>query len=77
MLNPKFTLNTKLILIISNYKNIFAKGYAPNWSEEVFLINKIKNTAPWTYIINDLKGEEIIVTFYGKELQKTSLGQKQ
>ena len=77
MLNPKFTLNTKLILIISNYKNIFAKGYAPNWSEEVFLINKIKNTAPWTYIINDLKGEEIIGTFYGKELQKTSLGQKQ
>ena len=45
---------------ISKYKNIFAKGYTPNWSEEVFVISKIKNTVPWTYIINDLNGEEII-----------------
>ena len=36
---------------ISKYKNIFAKGYSPNWSEEVFLISKIKNTVPWTYFI--------------------------
>ena len=56
---------------ISKYKNIFAKGYMPNWSEEVFIISKIKNTVPWTYVINDLKGEEIIGTFYEKELQKT------
>ena len=34
---------------ISKYKNIFAEGYAPNWSEDVFVINKIKNTVPWTY----------------------------
>ena len=45
---------------ISKYKNIFAKGYTPNWSEEVFVISKIKNTVPWTYVINDLNGEEII-----------------
>ena len=57
---------------ISKYKNIFAKGYMPNWSEEVFIIKKVKNTIPWTYAINDLNGEEIIGTFYEKELQKTN-----
>ena len=56
---------------ISKYKNIFAKGYTPNWSEEVFVVSKIKNTVPWTCVINDLNGEEIIETFYEKELQKT------
>ena len=44
----------------------------PNWSEEVFIISKIKNTVPWTYVVNDLNGEEIIRTFYEKELQKTN-----
>ena len=57
---------------ISKYKNIFAKGYTPNWSEEVFVINKIKNTVPWTYAISDLNGKEITGSFYEKELQKTS-----
>ena len=57
---------------ISKYKNIFAKGYTPNWSEEVFVIKKVKNAVPWTYVINDLNGEEIIGTFYEKELQKTN-----
>ena len=56
---------------ILKYKNIFAKGYMLNWSEEIFIIKKIKNTVPWTYIINDLNGEEIIGTFYENELQKT------
>ena len=55
---------------ISNCKNIFAKGCTPNWSEEVFVIKKIKNTVSWTYVINDLNGEEIFGTFYEKELQK-------
>ena len=32
----------------SKYKNIFAKGYVPNWSEEVLVIKKVKNTVPWT-----------------------------
>ena len=57
---------------ISKCKNIFAKGYTPNSSEEVFVIKKVKNTVPWTYVINDLKGEEIIGTFYEKELKKTN-----
>ena len=57
---------------ISKYKNIFAKGYTPNWSEEVFVISKIKNTVPWAYVINDLNGEEITRTCYEKEFQKTN-----
>ena len=57
---------------ISKYKNIFAKGYTQNWSEEFFVVSKIKNTVPWRYVINDLNGEEIIGTFYEKELQKTN-----
>ena len=67
--NPKFKVGGHVI--ISKYKNIFAKGYMPNWSEEIFIIKKIKNTVPWTYVINDLNGEEIIGTFYENELQKT------
>ena len=42
-----------------------------SWSEEIFVVKKIKNTMPWTYIINDLNGEEIVESFYEKELQKT------
>ena len=57
---------------ISKYKNIFAKGYTPNWSEEVFVIKKVKNTVPWTYVINDLNGEEIFGIFDEKELQNTN-----
>ena len=55
---------------ITKYKNIFAKGYTPNWSEEVFLIKKIKNSVSWIYVISDLKGEDVVGTFYEKELQK-------
>ena len=57
---------------ISKYKNIFAKGYIPNWSEEVFAIKKVKNTVPWTYVINDLNREEFVGTFYEKGLQKAN-----
>ena len=48
---------------ISKYKDIYAKGYTPNWSEEVFVIKEVKNTVSWTYVINDLNSEEIIGTF--------------
>ena len=57
---------------ISKYKIIFAEVYTPNWSEEVFVVSKIENTVPWTYIVRDLNGEEITGSFYEKELQKTS-----
>ena len=43
-----------------------------NWSEEVFVITEVKKTVPWTDIISDLKGEEVVKTFYDKELQKTN-----
>ena len=56
---------------ISKYKNIFAKRYTPNWSEEYFVVSKIRNTVPWTYVITDLNGEEITGSFNEKELQKT------
>ena len=57
---------------ISKFKNIFAKGYTPNWSEKVFVIRKVENTVPWTYVINDLNGEENLGRFYEKELQKAN-----
>ena len=68
--DPKFKIGDHVR--ISKYKNIFAKGYIPNWSGEVFIINKIYNTVTWIYVINDLNGEEIIRTFYEKELQRTN-----
>ena len=68
--DPKFKVGDRVR--ISKYKNIFAKWYMPNWSEEVFVIKKVKNTVPWTYMINDLNSEEITGTFSEKELQKTN-----
>ena len=58
------------IVAKSKYKNICANIYTPNWPEDVFVIKKVKNTVPSTYVINDLHGEEIAGTFYEKELQK-------
>ena len=54
---------------IPKYKNIFARSYTPNWSEEIFVIKKVKNTVPWTCVINDLNREEIIGTLYEKEFR--------
>ena len=58
---------------ISRYKNIFAKGYTPNWSKEIFIADKLNDTVPYTYNIKDLKDEEIIGSFYDKKLQKSIL----
>ena len=68
--DPKFKIGN--IIRISKYKNIFAKGYVPNWCEEVFVIKKDKTTVPWTYVISDIKIEELVGMFYKKELQKTN-----
>ena len=57
---PKFKVDDYVIM--SKYKNIFAQGYTKNCSEEAFVINKIKNTVPWTSVINDLNGKETIDT---------------
>ena len=67
---PKFKVGD--LVRISKYKNIFAKGYTPNWSEKVFVVSKTKNAVPSTYFISDLNGEEIAGSFYEKQLQKTS-----
>ena len=58
---------------ISKFKNIFAKGYIPNWSKEIFIVDKMNDTVPYTYNIKDLNDEEIIGSFYDRELRKTKL----
>ena len=63
-------LNNSDHVRISKYKSIFTKGYVPNWSEEVFMITKVKTIVLWTYVISDVNGEEIFGKFYEKELQK-------
>ena len=66
---PKFKVGNHVR--ISKYKNIFAKSYVLDWSEEVFVITKVKNIVPWTHVISDFNDEQIVGTFYEKELQKT------
>ena len=64
--DPKFKVGDHVR--ISKYKNNFAKEYNADWSEEVFVVSKIKNTLPWTFVVSDLSGEEITGSFYKKEL---------
>ena len=65
---PKFKIGD--IVRLSEYKDIAAIDYTPNWSKEAFVLKKVKNTVPWTYVINDLNREEIVGSFYENELQK-------
>ena len=67
--DPKFKVGDHVR--ISKYKNTFPKGYTPNWSEEVFVIKKVKNTVPWTYVINDFNAEKITRTFYSCNYRTT------
>ena len=55
--DPK--VNFGNIVEISRYKNLFPKDYFTNWSEEAFVIRKVKNTVPSIYVISDLRGEKI------------------
>ena len=66
--DPKFKVGGHVR--ISKFKNIFAKGYTQNWSEEIFVVSKINNTVPWTYFISDLTGELIARSFYEKRIEK-------
>ena len=68
--DPKFNKGDRVR--VSKYKSIFAKWYVPNWSQEVFVISKIKNTVPRTYVIMDLNGEEFVGAFGENELQKSN-----
>ena len=65
--DPKFKVGDHVR--ISKFKNVFAKGYTPNWSEEIFIIKKLKNTVPWTNVTSDLNEEEIVGSFYQKNLE--------
>ena len=63
---PKLKVNDRVR--ITKYKNILKKGYTENWSREIFIIDSVLKTNPWTYKIKDLNGEKIIGKFYWKEL---------
>ena len=65
---PKFNVGDHVR--ISNYKNNFAKGYSQNWSEEIFVVSKIKDTVPWTSVISDLNGEKLREVFMKKNCKK-------
>ena len=66
--DPKFQVDDHVRIF--KYKNIFAKGYTPNWSEEVFIVSKIRNNVSWTRVINDLNDEEITGTFMKKNYKR-------
>ena len=68
--DPKFKVGDHARL--SKYKNISAKGYIPNWSEEVFVINEVKNTIPWIFVISDFNGEKLLEHFV-KKICKTEI----
>ena len=66
--DPKFKVGDHVR--ISKYKKTFAKGYTPSWSEEVSVVSGIKNTAPWTYTVSDLSGEDILASYMEKNCKK-------
>ena len=63
---PQFKVNGRIR--ITKYKNIFSKRYTENWSREIFIMDCVLNTNPWTYNIKGLNGEKVIGSFYEKEL---------
>ena len=67
---PKFKVGDRVR--ISKYKSLFTKGYMSNWKEEIFVVKEVKETVPYTYVIEDLQGDTIDGTFYEQELQKTN-----
>ena len=71
-MKPIEVKDTTYMASIKEINDKDAKRYTPNWSEAVFVIKEVKNTVSWTYVINNLNGEEIVGTFYEKELQKAS-----
>jgi hypothetical protein len=68
----KFTIGDTVR--ISKHKQIFTKGYLPNWTNEVFTVHRVQPTVPETYILKDNKGEILQGGFYGHELLKSRTG---
>src|SRR6476469_10634612 len=67
---PKFKVGDKVRM--SRIKALFEEGYLPNWSEELYVVDKVQKTIPIIYVIKDLLGETIKGSFYTEELQKTT-----
>ena len=67
---PKFRIGDQVR--IAKLKRHFEKGYTPNWTEEVFVIDQILPTQPTTYEIRDLADKPIVGSFYEQQLQKTT-----
>lgn len=67
--NKKIKFKNGDLVRLSKYKNVFEKGYTPNWTTEIFKIKKIQYTQPITYRLIDLNETEIYGTVYAEELQ--------
>ncbi len=66
---PKFKVHDRVRIF--KYKSMFAKGYTAKWTNEIFVIDEVLPTVPYTYKLKDLEDEEIIGSFYENELEKT------
>lgn len=64
---PKFKVGSHVR--ISKYKSVFDKGYTPNWTTEIFKVRKVQYTDPYTYLLEDEKGDDIEGGFYEHEIQ--------
>lgn len=71
---PPRTFSLGEMVRISKYKNIFTKGYLPNWTNEVFEVYRVQPTNPKTYLLKDSKGEILNGSFYGHEMLKSKTG---
>ena len=72
--NPKFLkIKVNNSARVTKYKNIFSKDFTENCSREIFVIDSVLKTYPWTYKIKNLNGEKLIGTFHEKELLRSIL----
>ena len=72
-MKPKDVKNDNKKVYIDEYNKKDSRFNTPKWSREIFIVDKINDTVPYTYNLKDLNGEEIIGSFYDRELQKTKL----
>ncbi|KAL4088789.1 hypothetical protein QTP88_023873 [Uroleucon formosanum] len=72
IINSKIKFNVGDNVRVSTYKGVFAKGYLPSWSTEIFKIVKINETLPTTYQLQDYTGKPIAGCFYSEEILKTN-----
>ena len=69
--DPKYKVGDKVWLAV--LKDIFEKSYIINWSDRIYTIKKVKNTLPYTYIVQDDRGKVHKGSFYEQDLQKTEV----